>query len=97
MTVDPDELWEALTIYHREFFLPDLERMFDAAEMRLTSGADGLDATETLLTTRFHGFDAHFAEMHRRFDRLDALSQMALATVKRIEERLDRITNKPSP
>jgi hypothetical protein len=28
MTVDPDDLREVLTIYHREFFLPDLERIF---------------------------------------------------------------------
>ena len=77
MTVDPEDLWEALTIYHREVWLPDMNRMFDAAETRLTKG--------------FDGFDAHFAEVHRRFDRLDTLSQTALATVKRIDQRLDSV------
>jgi chromosome segregation ATPase len=77
MTVDPDDLREALTIYHREVLLPDMNRMFNTAETPLTKG--------------FDGFDGHFAEMHRRFDRLDALSQEALATIRRIETKLDSV------
>ena len=88
MTVDPDELREALTIYHREFFLPDLERIFGAAEMRLASVADRLDAAETRLTTRFDGLDAHFAEVHRRFDRLEAIVREARVELERwLDER----------
>ncbi|HVO13265.1 MAG TPA: hypothetical protein VMX54_21165 [Vicinamibacteria bacterium] len=57
--------------FHREVFLPDFERLLGERDNALV---------ERLGKT----LDGHFAEMHRRFDRLDALVAEARATMERI-------------
>lgn len=60
---------EVLLRFHREVFLPDLERL--------------LQEKLSLVGLRL---DERFAELHRRFDRLDALAAETKATLQRIEE-----------
>ncbi len=71
----PDQVvtGEVLLRFHREVFLPDVERLLQERLSHL-----GL------------GLDERFAELHRRFDRLDALVAEARATLHRIEGRRTR-------
>lgn len=70
-----EDLVQALTKVHREVFAPDLQRI-----------ADGLRID---LNARFDGLVRHFEAFNRRLDRIEPGE--ALASLKRIEERLDRI------
>jgi hypothetical protein len=47
---------------------------------------DLVDAIDARLSTFEHRLNGHFATMHERFDRLDALSSEAIAIVKRLEQ-----------
>jgi hypothetical protein len=74
-----DELVAVLTKLHRDVLLPDVERIVQASERRLTGRMDGL-------------FDA----LSKRIDGLETEYQMIEAGMKRIEERLDKISDPSS-
>lgn len=57
----PDELLAILTSFHREVMLPDMQRIADATEARLTA--------------RFDDVAGHFDAVYQRFDRLEGVEQ----------------------
>lgn len=71
-----DEVWKTLLRFDREIVAPDLERL--------------LDRTDFGLRTFREDMRTGFNEMHRRFDRLDALNREISATLARIEQRQKR-------
>lgn len=76
-----DDAWEMLMRYYREVLKPDFDR--------LRSQIDGLMTKAE--------FDAHMAEIHRRFDRLHAYNQDALATFQRIEDGMTAAAKDSAP
>jgi hypothetical protein len=70
-----EDLLQVLTKFHREVVAPDLQRIFDGLRIDVSA--------------RFAEIRGRFDGIHRRLDRIEPCE--ALACVRRIEERLDRI------
>lgn len=77
-----EELTAALTKFHREVLLPDVERVVTPAG----------GSWESRLRDEMRG---RFASLSHRFERLELESQALVVAVKRIEDRLDRLIEAP--
>ena len=79
----PDELFAALTSFHREVLQPDMQRMVDGAEARINARFDGF---ETRVAQRFDALDLELDRVALKFD-LMALT----ARVDDLERRLNEL------
>jgi hypothetical protein len=70
-----EEFWNTLLKFHHEVVLRNIETILERDDLALRAFRDDMRAG--------------FSEMHRRFDRLDALNREISATLARIEEKLE--------
>jgi chaperonin cofactor prefoldin len=73
-----EELVAVLAKFHREVLLPDVERVVNAA----------VGGSESRLRDEMHGL---FDSLSQRLERLETEYHMIVASLKRIEERLDKM------
>ena len=96
-----EELYSALQQFHQDVVVPEMQRFHrevvipDMQRMLLHFHRDvAVPEIVGTLREKIASFkretDAGFNEMHRRFDRLDALNREISATLARIEERRER-------
>ena len=71
-----DELYSVLMKFHREVFIPDIERI-------VTGAIAGVDSRVTTLRDETL---SHFDAVYKRFDRLEIEYHALAAAVKRIEQ-----------
>lgn len=73
MSMVAEEIYDVLMRFHREFVLPDMDRL----ETRMIDRMDALHR-QTL---------GHFDAIYKRFDRLESEYYSLKAAVQRLEER----------